>query len=69
MANLTIFKGGGGGECVKFLFERSNMADDTVNENEVSTQNGGGDGKKDGETRNIKDDKENEAFVQGRYGG
>ncbi|WP_462107148.1 hypothetical protein [Campylobacter concisus] len=40
------------------------MSDNSVNENEASTQKGGEDGKKDGETRNVKDDKKNEAFVQ-----
>lgn len=40
------------------------MADDVINGCEVSTQNSGGDGKKDGGTRSVKNDKENEAFVQ-----
>lgn len=40
------------------------MADDVINGREASTQNGGGDGKKDDGARDVKDGKDNEAFVQ-----
>lgn len=40
------------------------MADDVINGREASTQHGGGDGKKDDGARDVKDGKENEAFVQ-----
>lgn len=40
------------------------MAEDKINGNEALTQNSTDDNKKESETKNINEDKENEAFVQ-----
>lgn len=40
------------------------MSEDKINKNEVLTQNSTDDNKKESETKNINEDKENEALVQ-----
>ena len=40
------------------------MSEDKINKNEVLTQNSTDDNKKESETKNINEDKENEVFVQ-----